>query len=79
MPAADLPDGLLAVLHTHAANGAQRQSDGAAAHVELLRGGFASAMALSLANAARITEEAGSGRARDLSGNPPVMAVTAAK
>ncbi len=66
MTAVDIPDGVNSLLVQHALNGAQRQSDGAALHVELLRNNFAMAASFSQAMAMRVSEESGSGMSRAL-------------
>jgi hypothetical protein len=55
----------------HAANGAQRQADGAQTVAEVLRFHSVGMLDQADARAGRVTDESGSGRAREI-GNPTV-------
>lgn len=73
MPVVDLPDNIVSLTAQHAVNGAQRQADGAAIHVEHLRTAFLLEQSNALATASRTISEAGAGRARDIAINPPTV------
>lgn len=62
------------LLRTHAMNGAQRQADGAAIHVEHARTDYLitkNLMSFSISTGMRHLEESGGGRARETTAGPP--------
>lgn len=65
-PADDLPGGILSMYHQHSLQGAQRQADGAAIHVEDLRKAYQVSIAVAQAYAYRTSQESGDGMARVL-------------
>jgi len=63
----DIPPGVASMLQQHIINGAQRQADGAAIHVEHLRTGYLigkDRISFAESTGVRAVEESGSGRAR---------------
>lgn len=74
MAPVDLPDGVASMMQQHVLNGAQRQADAAAIHMDHSRTAYLLASSVGQSLAGRMIEEAGSGRARDLAINPPTAA-----